>query len=113
VLVRIFLWERRVEAAWKEATEGGCSDDLWITLAEKRERKHPEDAVPIYQKAVERALRHANNDAYREAIGWLRKVRAVMTRLGKEREFEAYLSEIRADNKRRRNFIKMLERAKW
>ena len=113
VLVRIFLWERRVEAAWKEAAEGGCSGDLWITLAEKREKKHPEDAVPIYQKAVERALRHASNDAYREAIHWLRKVRGVTTRLGREREFEAYLSEIRADNKRRRNFIKMLDRAKW
>jgi uncharacterized Zn finger protein len=49
-LVRIFLWEKNVETAWREAQEGGCSDDLWLELAAKRDKEHPEDALPIYQR---------------------------------------------------------------
>jgi hypothetical protein len=52
-LVTIFLWEKDVEAAWREAREGGCSNDLWMDLARKRETNHPEDALPIYQRQVQ------------------------------------------------------------
>jgi hypothetical protein len=48
-LVRIFLWEKKFEAAWNEATSGGCSNNLWLELAAKREQKHPEDALEILQ----------------------------------------------------------------
>jgi hypothetical protein len=27
-LVRIFLWEKDVDSAWREAKSGGCSSDL-------------------------------------------------------------------------------------
>ncbi|MEK7667456.1 MAG: DUF6880 family protein, partial [Gemmatimonadota bacterium] len=42
-LVKVFLWEKDIEAAWREAREGGCSNDLWLQLAAKREPDHPED----------------------------------------------------------------------
>jgi hypothetical protein len=45
--VRIFLWEKDVEAAWREAGAGGCSDGLWMELAGKREKDHPEEVLPI------------------------------------------------------------------
>jgi uncharacterized Zn finger protein len=32
-LVRIFLWEGNVEAAWREARQGGCSEKVWLELA--------------------------------------------------------------------------------
>ncbi|MFB0555778.1 MAG: hypothetical protein ACETWQ_20925, partial [Phycisphaerae bacterium] len=31
--ILVFLWEKNVEAAWKEAKEGGCKADLWRQLA--------------------------------------------------------------------------------
>ena len=112
-LVRIFLWEKDVEAAWREAQEGGCSNDLWMELAAKREKDHPEDALPVYQRQIQPTLNRKNNEAYREAIGLLRKVRGLMVRLGRETEFARYLESVRAAHKPKRNFMKLLGGAKW
>lgn len=112
-LVSIFLWERDVDAAWREANEGGCSSELWLKLAAKREQHHPGDALTVYQREVDPTLNRKNNEAYREAIGLLRKVRDLMIRLGQEFEFAAYVESVRAAHKPKRNFMKLLEGAKW
>jgi uncharacterized Zn finger protein len=109
-LVRIFLWEKDVEAAWREAQEGGCSNDLWLELAAKRDKEHPEDALPIYQRQIEPTLDRKNNEAYAETISLLRKVHGLMVRLGREVEFTAYVSQLRAAHKPKRNFMKLLDR---
>lgn len=112
-LVRIFLWEKDIETAWREAQDGGCSPGLWMELAAQREKDHPEDAVPIYQAQIEPTLARKNNDAYQEAIGLLRKVNKLMTRLGRRDEFVSYLATIRAAHKPKRNFMKLVDAAKW
>jgi uncharacterized Zn finger protein len=112
-LVRILLWERDVEAAWKEAKEGGCTGDLWMQLAEKREKDHPADAVEVYRKRIAPTLGRTNNEAYREVVGLLRKMRGLMVRIGKKAEFGRLLAEVRAGNKQKRNFVKMLDGARW
>jgi uncharacterized Zn finger protein len=112
-LVRIFLWEGDNETAWQEATQGGCSEALWMELAAKREADHPEDALPIYQDQVERLTAQMGKQAYQQAVGLLRKVREVMTRLGREEELAAYLASVRATHKRKRNLIKLLDAAGW
>jgi hypothetical protein len=53
LLVQIFLWERDVEAAWREAQAGGCHDSWWMELTRSREKQFPADVVPIYQKQVD------------------------------------------------------------
>jgi uncharacterized Zn finger protein len=108
-LVRVFLWEKDVEAAWREAREGGCSDDLWLQLAAKREPGHPEDVLPIYQREVEAAVAGKNNVAYAAAIGYVRAVGRVLVRLKREAEFPRYLESVRAAHKPKRNFIKLLD----
>jgi uncharacterized Zn finger protein len=110
-LVRIFLWEKDEEAAWREAQEGGCSNDLWLELAAKRDKDHPEDALPIYQRQIEPTLDRKNNDAYAETIGLLRKVRELMVRLERKDEFTNYLEKVRAAHKPKRNFMQLLDRA--
>ena len=110
-LVRIFLWEKDEEAAWREAQEGGCSNDLWLELAAKRDKDHPEDALPIYQRQIEPTLDRKNNEAYAETIGLLRKVRELMVRLERKDEFTNYLEKVRAAHKPKRNFMKLLDRA--
>lgn len=110
-LVRIFLWERKSEDAWREAKEGGCSEELWVKLAGLREETHPQDALEIYQARIEPALNMTNDEGYRRAVEFLRKVRGLMARLGRSEEFARYLESIRATYKRKRNFIKMLDRA--
>jgi uncharacterized Zn finger protein len=112
-LVRIFLWEKDVDNAWREAKTGGCSAELWMTLAAKREKVHPEDALGVYQARIEPTLQQKNNLAYREGIGLLRKIRVLMRRLGREADFMPYLASIRAAHKPKRNFTAMLDRATW
>jgi len=43
LLVEIYLWEKDVETAWAEAEVGGCSNQLWMTMAGLREKDHPAD----------------------------------------------------------------------
>ena len=102
-----------MDAAWREAKERGCSDLLWLKLAAKREKGHPDDALPVYQNQVDPTLNRKNNDAYREALGLLRKVRGLMIRLGRESEFARYVESVRAAHKPKRNFVKLLDGAKW
>jgi len=111
-LVRIFLWEKDVEAAWREAQEGGCSNDLWHELAKKREKEYPEDAVDAYKQLVEPALERKKNSDYKDAVGFIERINRLMSRIGKKREFDEYLESVRATHKRKRNFIKLLEKAK-
>jgi uncharacterized Zn finger protein len=106
-LVQIFLWEG--EVAWREAKEGGCSNELWLELAAGREEDHPEDALSIYEARIEPLIQQTNNKAYREAYELLLKVRSLMRRLGREQEFDEYLEVLRAEYKRKRNFMKLLD----
>ena len=113
ILVQIFLWEGHVEDAWREAKEGGCSDNLWMELAKKREEEHPADSLDVYQKQVDQVLAGKNNDAYRDAVKLLRHIKELMVRIGRGGDFPAYLESVRAAHKPKRNFMKMLDKAKW
>ncbi|MDQ2855763.1 MAG: hypothetical protein M3R68_05505 [Acidobacteriota bacterium] len=108
-LVEVFLWEKRNDEAWQEASAGGCSSGLWLRVAATREEKHPADAVPIYKEMIAPILKQANNAAYAEAVKLLQKIRELMCRLDRITEFEDYLAAIRVEYKRKRNFIKLLE----
>ena len=108
-LVEVFLWERRYDEAWQEASAGGCSESLWLRVAATREEKHPVDAVPIYKEMIVPILQRGNNAAYAEATKLLGKIRELMVRLGSETEFEDYLTALRVEYKRKRNFIKLLD----
>ena len=108
-LVEVFLWERRHDEAWQEASAGGCSASLWLRVAATREEKHPGDAVPIYKEMIAPILKQGNNAAYAEAVKLVQKIRELMARLESETEFEDYLAALRVEYKRKRNFIKLLD----
>lgn len=110
MLVEIFIWEKDIEAAWNEAQTGGCSDYLWMQLAGKREKDHPAEAVTVYRDQVEPIVQQTNNRAYREAILLIKKIRVLMKGLGKEEEFAEYVSSLKVEYKRKRNFMKLLDR---
>jgi uncharacterized Zn finger protein len=108
-LVEIYLYEGDVESAWREAQAGGCSDALWLQLADKREAEHPADAAPIYLKHAEAAVGTTRNGRYDDAVALLVKAAAVMKRMGQSSEFVRCLDALRAKYKIKRNFIKLLE----
>jgi tetratricopeptide (TPR) repeat protein len=112
-LVRIFLWEGDTESAWTEARAGGCSNTLWLELATRRQEKHPADVLPICQSQLEPTLARKNNGAYQEAVELLRTIQTLMLRLGMKKDFAHYLQSLRVVHKPKRNFMKMLERARF
>jgi len=107
-LVAIHLWEGDIEAAWSEAQAGGCRSEIWLQLAQFREKTHPEDAVTIYQKQVGPILERTNNQAYKEAMGLVTRIGRILTTNNSEAAFRQYLDLLRSQYKRKRNFIKML-----
>lgn len=108
-LVEIFLWENRGEDAWNEAKSGGCRDPLWLELAKMREKEHPADAVPVYQRLVEPIIGRMKNDAYEEAIRMIRHIRTLMHGMGQQAGFAAYLAQVRLRHKPKRNLMKLLD----
>jgi uncharacterized Zn finger protein len=112
-LVEIFLWRKEVEAAWREACEGGCEEGLWMRLAQLREKDHPEDALPIYQRAVQRLVDQRNNRSYEEAVAMMRRVRGAMSRLQPPGDYLVYVAAVRAEHRPKRNLVALLDRARW
>jgi len=113
VLVEILLWERKVEDAWREAKDGGCSTGLWLRLAEKREKPHPLDALAIYREYIQKLLEQTDNRAYQDAMTFIRKIHTLSASVEQMEAFRSFLTELRAVNRRKRNFIKLLDQEGW
>lgn len=109
LLVEIFLDERNPDAAWREAQQGGCSDDLWLKLAAAREKEHPEDAAPIYWKQAKKIVAARTNGVYEDAVALLERTAALMHRMNRSEEFTRNLEALRNEYRRKRNFLKLLE----
>jgi len=112
-LVSIYLWEKNPEAAWAEAQAGGCRNELWLRLADARQRDYPEDAIAVYTAQLERSLMLAEMRAYQESVGILSKIHKIQERIGKLTEFATLVQSIRTRHKARRNLMKLLDAQRW
>jgi tetratricopeptide (TPR) repeat protein len=112
-LVRILLVEDDLETAWAEARAGGCSDELWLRLAGLRELDHPEDALEVYRRGVERAVARANQGGYDEAVVLLQRLRPIMHRLGRQAPFGREVAQLRTVHRRKRNLVRLLDGLDW
>ena len=84
---------------------GGCTSDLWFELASsKTSTKTP---FRHFRPGLSRLRKH--NEAYREAVGLLRKACALMVRLGRG-ESRQLPESVRLANKPKRNFMKLRRR---
>ncbi|MGH8721829.1 MAG: tetratricopeptide repeat protein, partial [Burkholderiales bacterium] len=113
LLVEVFLHEGDLDAAWREAETGGCATRLWLALAKRREKSHPADAIRVYRDHVAALLRDTGDGVYREAIGFIEKIETLLVRCGQDTAFAAFLTELRATHRRKRNLMKMLDRKGW
>ncbi len=68
-------------------------------------RRYPRDAAAIYRESIEGIIDRKNNQAFDEAAGMVRKIKALMTRDGQPAEFAAWLETMRAKHKAKRNFM--------
>jgi uncharacterized Zn finger protein len=83
---------------------------IWLQLAGLREKTHPRDAVMVYRMLIGPIVEHTNNQAYAQAAGLLRRVKQLLANLGEDGEFRQYLAQVRVEYKRKRNFMKLLEK---
>jgi len=110
LLVEVYLWEQDVDAAWQAANTGSCGEALWLELAGLREKTHPRDAIAVYRMLIAPIVERTNNQAYTQAAGLLRRVKRLMANLDEDGEFCQYLAQVRVEYKRKRNFMKLLEK---
>jgi uncharacterized Zn finger protein len=112
-LVSVFLWEGDDDAAWAEASAGGCRHELWLRLARTREAEHPEDAIEIYRRDVERSIETKDNRGYAEAVETMKRIRVLMEGAGRIDDFHVYAVSVRVAHAPKRNLIKLLDANGW
>lgn len=108
-LVRALLHDRDADAALNEAKAGLCDARVLVELARALAPTRPEEAIPLYKRAVSPIVELKRNDAYAEAAAVMRAVRDLLKTLGREREFGAWLAEVRLAHRAKRNFMKLLD----
>ncbi|MBF0589994.1 MAG: SWIM zinc finger family protein [Magnetococcales bacterium] len=112
-LVSVFLWEKDREAAWQEAREGGCSGYLWLELAELREKIDPYNSVQIYREHIRILLKRADKQNYVESVQYLGKIKKLLKAMGKPEDFGPIVAGVRAEHKRKKNLMALLDKKKW
>jgi len=85
---------------------GGTAD----RVAEAVAKSHPERALEIYQRGLERVLPHADFSAYESAAAYLRKMKPIMKSLGREADWKKALAEIRSKYGNRPRFMEILDK---
>ena len=71
---------------------------------------HPDRAVAIWKELAEKEIARVKPRGYQEAVPYLRQVRDVLIRSGREGEWEEYLAALRQQNKRRPRCLEELDR---
>ena len=112
-VVEALLGEDAIEDAWHEAVEGGCGVGNWERLADLRRETHPDDALPIYHRMLDKALQTSHEGAYREVIRLLSSIEIALTHAGRQSEFASLITDVRETNRRRPKFISMLTERGW
>jgi uncharacterized Zn finger protein len=97
-----------VVAAW-DAARGIASARQWLTLADLVGGDRPGDALPVYLRAIEPLRSQTGDPVYAQVADLLVKIRDCHERLGTGTQFTAYLTWLRADQKRKRNLIRLLD----
>jgi uncharacterized Zn finger protein len=98
-----------VGAAW-DAAAGVASDRQWLTLADLISSDRPADALPVYLRAIEPLRSQTGDPVYQQVAALLSKIQYCHQQLGTAPDFVAYLAALRADQKRKRNLIKLLDK---
>jgi uncharacterized Zn finger protein len=79
-------------------------------IANSVKERYPEIALEIWKKIVERLISETKVSSYEEASPYLRKIKENLEASGKKKAWEAYISEIKEANKRKKRLLEILDR---
>ncbi len=116
-LIEIAIAEKQIEAVLKwydletSRTEyrRGHIPASSLQIAEMVKEKYPDRTIEIWKEMAESEISRVEVSGYREAGTYLREVRDTLKRLNREDEWEAYLSALRDENKRRPRCLEVLD----
>jgi uncharacterized Zn finger protein len=77
-------------------------------LADLLSTDRPADALPVYRRAIEPLRSQTGDPVYQQVAALLTKIRDCHQRLDTAPQFAVFLAALRADQKRKRNLIKLL-----
>jgi hypothetical protein len=112
VLVDALLDDGAADAAWAAAGQfpDATSPAQWLRLADLIAPARPADALAVYRRLIEPLRSHTGDKVYEQAARLLRSARACHEALGTTAEFDRYLALFRADQKRKPNLMRLLDR---
>ena len=112
--VDALLSDDELELAWRAALAApreALGSDLWLRLAERRERDRPADALAVYQRIADEVLEQADRRAYRSGARILQRARAAAQAAGELEAFDKYLTVLRERYRRRPTLMEILDKA--
>jgi uncharacterized Zn finger protein len=112
-LVEILAYEGDVDGAWEVATDHGCRDEMWLTLARARESTHPLDAAAVYEREVFAQIDRKDNDAYRRAVELMGRIRRLTAAAGEPERFQKLVARVRSEHGNKRNLKALLGGQRW
>ena len=107
-LVEALIDDGDLDAAWR-AAPGRAGEQQWLALADLVRGERPGDALEVYRRAVEALTGVTGDRSYREMASLLLRARGCHEQLGTGAEFTAYLTALRADQRRKRNLMRILD----
>ncbi len=112
-LIEILMYEGEVETAWMVATEHGCSDATWMTLARAREATHPLASISVYERTVFDEIGKKKRNAYLMAIDLLDRIRRLADSAGQPDRFTDVIERVRSEHRPKRSLMAMLDDKGW
>jgi hypothetical protein len=109
VLIDVLIDEGDLDAAW-DAARGIASEAQWLRLADLVAESRPADALAVYLRQIEPLRAETGERAYQRMARLLAAARACHAALGAEAAFGAYLAALRAEQRRKRKLISILDK---
>ncbi|ORT60546.1 hypothetical protein BKD26_09305 [Streptomyces sp. CB03238] len=109
VLIDALLDDGDADAAWREA-EGIADGRQWEHLADLSRETHPAEALAVYLRLVERLKEPTGDRAYEHLARLLLGARDCHRALGTQEAYTEHLAGLRAELKRRRKLMSILDR---
>jgi uncharacterized Zn finger protein len=108
VLIDALIDDRDLDAAWAAAKDA-ANERQWLCLADASIDSHPADALAVYRTTIGALKTQTGDDNYRRIASLLLSAQACHQALGTANEFTRYVAALRAEQKRKRNLMKILD----
>lgn len=112
VLIEILAHEGDHDCAWALYQQHGCTHDLAMRLAKRRESDHPLDAIDVYVLDVERHIDHKNKTGYRAAVRQLTHIRDLAEHAGRPDVAADIIEYVRTEHRLKRTLMALLDKAR-